>query len=80
MQRGFFCVAAGSVGDLHKLYFAGQLSGSSDWLMLELVLHWHLMSIQATFRCDRVERLHPLADEVSHSLAQMVRTTFGPTY
>ena len=78
VSRGFFCVAAGSVGDLHKLYFAGELSGSADWLMLELVLHWHLMTVQATFRCDDVGRLHPLVDDTAQTLAQLLRTSFGP--
>ena len=28
---GFFCVAAGAVGVLHKSYFTAQLSGSAEW-------------------------------------------------
>ena len=62
VSEGFFCVAAGAVGEQHKLYFAGELRGTRQWLMMELVLHWHSASVQATFRCDDHERLQPLAD------------------
>ena len=81
-SRGFFCVAAGAVGELHKLYFVGALDGRSDqWLMVELVLHWSAASAQATFRGDVApHRLAPLADECAALLAPVLRTHFGPLY
>ena len=79
--RGFFCVAAGAVGELHKLYFAGQLGGGSDtWLMIELVLHWRANSVQATFRCDDHTRLVPLAEECAALLAPVLRVQFEKSY
>jgi len=82
MQRGFFCVAAGAVGDLHKLYFCGELTDdrSATWLMVEIVLHWRAASVQATFRCDAYPRLLPLADECAELLAPILHTHFAPSY
>lgn len=78
VERGFFCVAAGAVGRLHKLYFAAQLRGSADWLMLELVLHQETASAQATFRCDSPHRLAPLADDIAALLGRVLATRFNP--
>ena len=77
VERGFFCVAAGAVGTLHKLYFAAQLRGGADWLMLELVLHWETSSAQATFRCDSPHRLIPLADDIGTLLGRVMTTRFN---
>ena len=60
-------------------YLAGQLPGTRDWLMLELVLHWHAGSVQATFRCDAHSRLVPLSNEFVKILAGLLRTTFAPS-
>uniref|UniRef100_A0A7S4M224 Beta-adaptin appendage C-terminal subdomain domain-containing protein n=1 Tax=Prymnesium polylepis TaxID=72548 RepID=A0A7S4M224_9EUKA len=38
-RDGLSCIAAGMLGSMHKSYFAAQLRNSSDWFMLELVLH-----------------------------------------
>ena len=73
---GFFCVAAGAVGSVHKLYFAGQLHGSADWLMLELVLHTQAASAQATFRCDSSSWLAPLAEDFAALIGRTMRTNF----
>ena len=80
VSRGFFCVAAGAIGELDKLYFAGQLSPSTEWLMIELVLHWPAGSVQLTLRCDAPHRLASLADECAALLAPVLRTRFGPLY
>jgi len=77
VERGFFCVAAGAVGTVHKLYFTGQLRGSSDWLMLELVLHWQAASVMATFRCDSPGRLAALAEEYASLLGRTMRTSLA---
>ena len=80
VAKGFFCVAAGAVGDVHKLYLAGQLGGSRDWLMLELVLSWQAGSVQATFRCDAHSKLIPLSDEFAAVLSAVMRTKLAPSY
>lgn len=77
VERGFFCVAAGAVGTVDKLYFAAQLRGSTDWLMLELVLHRETASAQATFRCDAPHRLVPLADDIGTALGRAMTTRFN---
>ena len=79
VRRGFFCVAAGAVGELHKLYFAGALGGgpggSTDaaWLMIELVLNWGATSVEVTFRCEAPSKLGALADECAALLGPVLR-------
>ena len=77
---GFFCVAAGGVGDQFKLYFAGQLRGSQDWLMLEVVLRWSMGTAQVTFRCDAHSQLLPLSETFAGTLATLLRTSLTASY
>ena len=39
-HAGLMCIAAGAIGPIHKSYFAAQLRGGGEWLMLELVVYW----------------------------------------
>ena len=79
-EAGFFCVAAGAVGGVHKFYFTAQLAGTSDWLMLELVLYFDASSAQATFRCDAPQpgRLAALSEQHASLLNRIARTSFAP--
>ena len=44
------CIAAGALGPIHKSYFAAQLRGGGEWLMLELVVYSESGSVQVSSR------------------------------
>ena len=71
------CIAAGAIGPIHKSYFAAQLRGGGEWLMLELVVYWEGRSVQATFRSEAPGWLHTLTDHFSAVLGQLLNTTFS---
>ena len=75
-HAGLMCIAAGAIGEMHKSYFAAQLRGSGEWLMLELVLHWDARQVHATFRCGSVPWLPRLADHFAAHLGRALRVAF----
>ena len=81
VRAGFFCVATGAVGDVHKFYFAGRLChpnpAIAEWLMLELILHYPAATAQATFRCDAQHQLLPLSQKFAALLGDVMRTSFS---
>ena len=73
-HAGLMCIAAGAIGEMHKSYFAAQLRGSGEWLMLELVVFWDARTVQAAFRSDAPGWLLPLADHFAVVLGQLLNT------
>ena len=71
------CIAAGALGPIHKSYFAAQLRGGGEWLMLELVVYSESGSVQATFRSEGPGWLHALADHFSGVLGRLLNTNFS---
>jgi len=75
-RDGLSCIAAGMLGSMHKSYFAAQLRNSSDWFMLELVLHLDTAVAQATFRCSSASWVSPLCEHFVAVLDQTLTSSF----
>ena len=74
-RDGLVCIAAGMLGSIHKSYFAAQLRNSSEWFMLELVLHWDTVVAQvASFEPSFTH--HKLIVNSSQLIILVIQATF----
>lgn len=75
-HSGLMCIAAGAVDQMHKSYFAAQLRGSGEWLMLELVVFSDRGIVQGMFRGESDSWLPMLVDHFTAVLSRALGAQF----